>query len=86
MNTLEQQVIQDEFESFMNDISTLAYGYSKPFYWIRFPDGKVQHMITKGKLMASMAVLRMNYPYINFKLEGKLPEKKGRRHVYSPEA
>lgn len=77
---------QDESAEMWYELRTISYGYSKPFYWIRFPDGKVQHMITKGKLMASMAVLRMNYPYINFKLEGKLPEKKGRRHVHSPEA
>lgn len=85
MNTMTV-ITEDELDEFVADLNTISYGYSKPFYWLRFPDGKVQHMITKGKLMASMAVLRMNYPYINFKLEGKLPEKKGRRHVHSPEA
>ena len=79
-------ISEDELDTFYKDLNTIAYGYSKPFYWMRFPDGRVQHMITRGKLMASMAVLRMNYPYINLKLEGKLPEKKGRRHVHSPEA
>lgn len=79
-------ISEDELDALASELRTISYGYSKPFYWFRYPDGRTQHMITKGKLLASMAVLRMNYPYINFKLEGKLPEKKGRRHVHSPEA
>lgn len=68
------------FNDLWDNINTVCYGYSKPFYWMRYPDGEVKHMITRGKLMASLAVLRMNSPYVNLKLEGKLPEKKVRSH------
>ncbi len=64
------------FDELVKDLSTVQYGYAKPFYWVRMPDGKVSHMITRGKLTASLAVLRMNYPFIKLELVGRLPEPK----------
>lgn len=79
-------VIQRMTDDLWKDLNTITYGYTKPFYWMRYPNGTVKNMITRGKLMASLAVLRMNSPYVNLKLEGKLPEKKARKNVRSPEA
>jgi hypothetical protein len=61
-------------------IRTVRYGYAAPLYWIEMPDGKRNHMITRGKLMASLAVLRMNYADLILKQEGQLPlpKKRGR--------
>jgi hypothetical protein len=60
-------------------IRTVRFGHNKPFYWIEMPDGKRNHMITRGKLMASLAVLRMNYPDLILKQVGELPKQKEKR-------
>jgi hypothetical protein len=57
-------------------INTVKYGFGKPFYWIEMPDGKRNHFITRGKFMASLAVLRMNYPDLKLKPVGTLPAPK----------
>lgn len=57
-------------------IRTVRFGHNKPFYWIEMPDGKRNHMITRGKLMASLAVLRMNYPDLKLLQVGELPKPK----------
>lgn len=57
-------------------IRTVRFGHNKPFYWIEMPDGKCNHMITRGKLMASLAVLRMNYPDLKLLQVGELPKPK----------
>lgn len=62
----------------VEELNTVRYGYAKPFYWIQMPDGKRNHMITRGKLIASLAVLRMNYPDIKIELLGVLPPQKKR--------
>lgn len=67
-----------DIKQFVDEINTVRYGYANPFFWIDMPDGKRQHMITRGKLMASLAVLRMNYPYLNLQLVGQLPQPKRR--------
>jgi hypothetical protein len=64
------------FDTLMEDLSIVEYGYAKPFYWVQMPDGKRNHMITRGKLVASLAVLRMNYPFIKLKQVGELPKPK----------
>ena len=68
-----------DIKVFIDEINTVRYGYAKPFYWIDMPDSKRSHMITRGKLMASLAVLRMNYPYLRFMQVGKLPEPKRKK-------
>ncbi len=55
---------------------TVKYGFDKPFYWIEMPDGKRNHFITRGKFMASLAVLRMNYPDLKLQPVGTLPAPK----------
>ena len=66
-------------EQLAADLTTLRIGYNKPFYWIVMPDGKRSHFITRGKFTASLAVLRMNYPYIKFVADAPLPAPKQRR-------
>ena len=61
---------------FMRDLTTVQYGYNQPFYWMEMPDGKRSHMITRGKLAASLAVLRMNYPFLKLQQVGELPKPK----------
>ena len=63
----------------VEELNTVRYGYAKPFYWIEMPDNKRSHMITRGKLTASLAVLRMNYPYLKLKQVGELPKPKEKR-------
>lgn len=65
-----------DIKAFVDEINTVRYGYNQPFYWVQMPDGKRDHMITRGKLMASLAVLRMNYPYLKLELVGALPKPK----------
>lgn len=65
-------------------LRTVRYGYSRPLYWLEMPDGKRNHMITRGKLVASLAVLRMNYPDIKLELVGHLPPLKKRGNVSIP--
>lgn len=60
----------------VDDLNTVKYGYAAPFYWIEMPDGKRNHCITRGKLVASLAVLRMNFPDIKLQLVGTLPAPK----------
>ena len=60
-------------------VRTVRFGHNKPFYWIEMPDNKRSHMITRGKLTASLAVLRMNYPYLKLKQVGELPKPKEKR-------
>lgn len=57
-------------------LNTVKYGYAKPYYWIEMPDGKRTRCITRGKFMASLAVLRMNYPSIKLQPVGTLPAPK----------
>lgn len=81
---LQEQVLNDkasEFEQVWIDeltkeLNAVKYGYAAPFFWIEMPDGKRNHMITRGKFMASLAVLRMNYPHVKLKLVGQLPQPK----------
>jgi hypothetical protein len=68
-----------DIKVFIDEINTINYGYTKPFYWIQMPDGEANRMITRGKLLASLAVLRMNYPYLRFMQVGKLPEPKRKK-------
>lgn len=65
-----------DIKQFVDEINTVRYGYANPFFWIDMPDGKRNHMITRGKLVASLAVLRMNYPFIKLKQVGELPKPK----------
>lgn len=87
---LEEQVLADKADEFrvvmddqlnvtLQDLSTIHIGYSKPFYWMKMPDGKKSNFITRGKFTASLAVLRMNYPYIKFVADAPLPAPKQRR-------
>lgn len=57
-------------------LRTVKYGYTKPFYWIEMPDGQSTRCITRGKFMASLAVLRMNYPSLKLQPVGTLPAPK----------
>jgi hypothetical protein len=65
-------------------LRTVRYGYAKPLYWIEMPDGKRNHMITRGKLMASLAVLRMNYPAMKMVAATSLPPPKKRGKLSLP--
>lgn len=65
-----------EITTLVDDLNTVRYGYAAPFYWIEMPDGKRDHRITRGELVASLAVLRMNYPGIKLQLVGTLPAPK----------
>ena len=58
------------------DLNTVTYGYAQPLFWVQMPDGKRSHMITRGKLAASLAVLRMNYPFLKLQQVGELPKPK----------
>lgn len=60
----------------VDELNTVKYGFGKPFYWIEMPDGKRNHFITRGKFMASLAVLRMNYPDLKLQPVGTLPAPK----------
>ena len=60
----------------VEELNTVRYGFSKPFFWIEMPDGKRNRFITRGKLVASLAVLRMNFPGIKLQPVGTLPEPK----------
>jgi hypothetical protein len=66
-------------DELIEKLDTVQYGYNKPFYWMQMPDGKRNHMITRGKLFASLAVLRMNYPHMKLVLVGQLPQPKRRK-------
>jgi hypothetical protein len=84
MMNLQEQVLEDKASEFdqvwvdelTKELNTVKYGYATPFFWIEMPDGKRNHMITRGKFMASLAVLRMNYPHIKLELVGQLPQPK----------
>ena len=65
-----------EYAKQMEELNTVTYGFNKPFYWVQMPDGKRNHMITRGKLLAALAVLRMNYPFIKLQQVGELPPPK----------
>ncbi len=73
------QLDPDSFAVSVEELNTVRYGYTKPFYWIQMPDGKRSHMITRGKLTASLAVLRMNYPFIKLEQVGELPPPKRKK-------
>ena len=60
-------------------LNTVKYGFGKPFFWIEMPDGKRTRCITRGKFMASLAVLRMNYPDIKLQPVGTLPAPKAKK-------
>lgn len=77
----QRTMTHEELDEFKAQLNAVFYGYTKPFYWIEMPDGRRSHMITRGKLVASLAVLRMNYPHINLELIGKLPLPKKRGKV-----
>jgi hypothetical protein len=64
------------FELFAEELNTVQYGHNGAFYWIEMPDEKRNHFITRGKFMASLAVLRMNYPGLKLKPVGTLPAPK----------
>lgn len=74
-----QPMTEAELSEFVADLNTVCYGYSRPFYWIEMPDGECNHCITYGKFMASLAVLRMNYPYLKLEQKGELPKRKEKR-------
>jgi hypothetical protein len=57
-------------------LNTVKFGHDGTFYWIEMPDGKRKHFITRGKLWASLAVLRMNYPDLKLQPVGTLPAPK----------
>ena len=64
------------FELFAEELNRVHYGHDGTFYWIEMPDGKRKHFITRGKLWASLAVLRMNYPDLKLQPVGTLPTPK----------
>lgn len=66
----------ETFEVFARELDTVRYGFTKPYYWIEMPDGKRTRCITRGKFMASLAVLRMNYPSLKLQPVGTLPAPK----------
>lgn len=78
MSEVQYSVARDptNFDVMIQELNTVRYGYAAPFYWIEMPDGKRNHCITRGKLMASLAVLRMNFPDIKLQLVGTLPAPK----------
>lgn len=84
---LQEQVLADKASEFdqvwidelTKDLNSVRYGYTKPFFWIEMPDGKRNHMITRGKFVASLAVLRMNYTGINLIQVGELPPPKRKK-------
>jgi hypothetical protein len=71
---LDQDIIN--WHELLEGLNTAKFGFTKPFYWIEMPDGKRNHFITRGKFMASLAVLRMNYPDIKLQPVGTLPAPK----------
>jgi hypothetical protein len=71
---LDQDII--DWDELLEDLSTVKYGHNGTFYWIEMPDGKRKHFITRGKLWASLAVLRMNYPDLKLQPVGTLPAPK----------
>lgn len=60
----------------VDELNNVRYGFTKPYYWIEMPDGKRNHCITRGKFVASLAVLRMNYPGLKLQPVGTLPAPK----------
>lgn len=81
MNDLSKQLMEKIMnevyeEAVMEQAERVEYGYNNPFYWVRMPDGKVKHMITKGKMLATLAVIRINEPHIELKQVGKLKGQK----------
>jgi hypothetical protein len=77
MSGTEYTITMDEVGTDVWEIlNTVKYGFGKPFFWIEMPDGKRNHFITRGKFMASLAVLRMNYPNIKLQPVGTLPAPK----------
>jgi hypothetical protein len=76
---MENEAFPADIDDFFMDISTITYGYAKPLFWIRMPDGKRTNMITRGKLVASLAVLRMNYPFLKLQQVGELPKPKRKK-------
>ncbi len=73
---MENEAYPADIDDFFMDITTVTYGYANPLFWIQMPDGKRNHMITRGKLVASLAVLRMNYPFLKLQQVGELPKPK----------
>ena len=71
---LDQDIIN--WHELLEGLNTAKFGFTKPFYWIEMPDGKRKHFITRGKLWASLAVLRMNYPDLKLQPVGTLPAPK----------
>jgi hypothetical protein len=31
-------ISEDELDALASELRTISYGYSKPFYWFRYPD------------------------------------------------
>lgn len=65
-----------QYTLYVDELNTVRYGFSKPFFWIEMPDGKRNRFITRGKLVASLAVLRMNFPGLKLQPVGALPAPK----------
>ena len=61
---------------FLQELDTVKFGHDGTYYWIEMPDGKRSRCITRGKFMASLAVLRMNYPSLKLQPVGTLPTPK----------
>jgi hypothetical protein len=74
MSGADQDTI--DWDEFLEELNTAKFGFTKPYYWIEMPDGKRTRCITRGKFMASLAVLRMNYPNIKLQPVGTLPAPK----------
>jgi hypothetical protein len=71
---LDQDIIN--WHKLLEGLNIVKFGHDGTFYWIEMPDGKRKHFITRGKLWASLAVLRMNYPDLKLQPVGTLPTPK----------
>lgn len=81
MNDLSKQLMEKIMnevyeEAVMEQAERVEYGYNAPFYWVRMPDGTTKKMITKGKMLATLAVVRINDPHMELKQIGKLKGQK----------
>lgn len=68
--------MEDVYAEYTVVDGSVEYGYNAPFYWVRMPDGEIKRMITKGKMLATLAVIRINEPQIELKQIGKLKGQK----------
>lgn len=78
MGKLKEQLMEEIMEEVYAEVTDEAfaqYGYNKPFYYLTHM-GETKRFITQGKFIATLAVLRMNHPFVQLTQATPMPKRK----------